>query len=51
MLRALYEVVRKAGGNMGEVSISSIIGIINSESGDADGGHSTQLWFCNLISF
>lgn len=51
MLRALYEVVRKAGGSMSEVSISSIIGIINNDSGNADGWHSTQPWLCNLIFF
>jgi hypothetical protein len=38
MLRALYEVVRKAGGNMSEGSIASIIGLINSDGADADGG-------------
>lgn len=45
MLRALYEVVRKAGGNMGEVSRSSIIGLIENDSGDVDGRHPIQLRF------
>lgn len=44
MLRALYEVVRKAGGNMSEVSITTIVGLISSEIGDADGRHSSYLW-------
>ena len=44
MLRALYEVVRKAGGNMSDVSITTIVGLISSEIGDADGRHSIYLW-------
>lgn len=44
MLRALYEVVRKAGGNMAEGSITTIIGLISSEISDADGRHSIHLW-------
>ena len=44
MLRALYEVVRKAGGNMSEVSIATIVGLISSEIGDADGKYSTAVF-------
>lgn len=40
MLRALYEVIRKAGRNMSEASISSITGLINNDSNDADGENS-----------
>ena len=45
MLRALYEVIRKAGGNMAEVSITTIVGLISSENSDADGRHSIRLRF------
>lgn len=37
MLKALYEVVSKAGGNMSEVSRNSILGLIDSEVGEGDG--------------
>lgn len=37
MLQALYEVVSKAGKNMTESSRSSILGLIDSETGHADG--------------
>lgn len=37
MLKALYEVVRKAGSNMSEASRNSILGLIDSETGGADG--------------
>ncbi|CAK4033172.1 Translational activator gcn1 [Lecanosticta acicola] len=36
MLKALYEVVSKAGSNMNDVSKNSILGLIDSDSGDAD---------------
>ncbi|KAK3616481.1 translational activator of GCN4 [Elasticomyces elasticus] len=36
MLKALYEVVSKAGANMSEVSRNSILGLIDSDSGDSD---------------
>lgn len=37
MLRALYEVVSKAGANMSEPSRTSILGLIDSDAHDADG--------------
>lgn len=37
MLRALYEVVSKAGTNMSESSRISILGLIDSDAHDADG--------------
>lgn len=37
MLQALYEVVSKAGTNMSEMSRSSILGLIDSDTGLADG--------------
>ena len=37
MLKALYEVVSKAGANMSEVSRTSILGLIDSDSGDTSG--------------
>lgn len=36
MLKALYEVVSKAGNNMGDVSRTSILSLIDSESDDTD---------------
>lgn len=36
MLKALYEVVSKAGSNMNEVSRNSILGLIDSDSSDND---------------
>lgn len=36
MLQALYEVVSKAGTNMSELSRSSILGLIDSDTGHAD---------------
>jgi hypothetical protein len=51
MLRALYEVVRKAGENMGEVSRSSIIGLLENDSGDVDGRHPTQYGFLLHLTF
>lgn len=36
MLKALYEVVSKAGANMSEVSRASILGLIDSDTSDAD---------------
>lgn len=36
MLKALYEVVSKAGSNMGDVSRNSILSLIDSETGDTD---------------
>ena len=37
MLKALYEVVSKAGSNMGEGSRNLILGLIDSEKGSSDG--------------
>ncbi len=37
MLKALYEVVSKAGGNMGEVSKASIMGLVEGELDEDDG--------------
>src|SRR5262249_26011905 len=36
MLKALYEVVSKAGSNMSETSRNSILGLIDTEVGDGD---------------
>ncbi|KAJ9659689.1 translational activator of GCN4 [Coniosporium apollinis] len=36
MLKALYEVVSKAGSNMNEASRTAIIGLIDSDTGEAD---------------
>lgn len=36
MLKALYEVVSKAGGNMNETSRNAILGLIDSDAGDSD---------------
>lgn len=36
MLKALYEVVSKAGAKMSEVSQNAILGLIDSDAGDAD---------------
>ena len=36
MLKALYEVVRKAGSNMNEASRTSILGLIDSDAGNQD---------------
>ncbi|OCK83759.1 ARM repeat-containing protein [Lepidopterella palustris CBS 459.81] len=36
MLKALFEVVSKAGGNMNETSRNSILGLIDTDTGDAD---------------
>ena len=38
MLKALFEVVSKAGSNMNEASRNSILGLIDMDIGDADGG-------------
>ena len=38
MLKALFEVVSKAGSNMNEASKNSILGLIDTDTGDADGG-------------
>ena len=38
MLKALFEVVSKAGSNMNEASRNSILGLIDMDTGDADGG-------------
>ncbi len=37
MLKALYEVVSKAGANMSEVSRNSILGLMDGDMGDGDG--------------
>lgn len=37
MLRALYEVVSKAGANMGDVSKASILGLIEEDLEEDDG--------------
>jgi len=38
MLKALFEVVSKAGSNMNEVSRNSVLGLIDTDTGDTDGG-------------
>jgi len=38
MLKALFEVVSKAGSNMNETSRNSILGLIDTDTGDTDGG-------------
>ncbi|KAF2173884.1 hypothetical protein M409DRAFT_16153 [Zasmidium cellare ATCC 36951] len=47
MLKALYEVVSKAGANMNDVSRSSILGLIDSESGESD--DSLNITFAKLL--
>ena len=42
MLQALYEVVSKTGANMSEVSRNSILSLIDSDAGDADGECATK---------
>ena len=37
MLKALFEVVSKAGSNMNEASRNSILGLIDTDTGDTDG--------------
>jgi hypothetical protein len=37
MLRALHEVVSKAGSNMSETSKQAILGLIDDDSGERDG--------------
>lgn len=37
MLKALFEVVRKAGASMSEASRNSILALIDTDSGDSDG--------------
>lgn len=37
MFKALYEVVSKAGGNMGEPSKTSIVALVEEDIGEADG--------------
>lgn len=37
MLKALFEVVSKAGANMNEASRNAILGLIDNDTGDADG--------------
>ena len=37
MLKALFEVVSKAGSNMNEASRNSILGLIDTDIGNADG--------------
>jgi hypothetical protein len=44
MFKALFEVVSKAGSNMNEASRSSILGLIDGETGDDDGE-------CNCFQF
>ena len=48
MLKALYEVVSKAGSNMGETSRDAILGLIDSEAGNSDGKkywkHFMEVW-------
>lgn len=47
MLKALYEVVSKAGANMSEVSRNSILGLIDSDTGGTDGNNGRMS--CTLI--
>jgi hypothetical protein len=42
-LKALFEVVSKAGKNMNEASRNSILGLIDNETDDSNGKHSTCL--------
>ena len=37
MLKALFEAVSKAGSNMNEASRNSILGLIDTDTGDTDG--------------
>ena len=46
MLKALYEVVSKAGTNMNEASQASILGLIDSDAGSVNGKKSRYPWFC-----
>ncbi len=39
MLKALYEVVSKAGANMSETSRNAILGLIDSDTDDRDGDY------------
>ena len=43
MLKALYEVVGKAGSNMSETSRDLILGLIDGERGGADGDYNLCL--------
>lgn len=47
MLKALFEVVSKAGSNMSDVSRSSILGLIDSEDGEND--DSLNITFAKLL--
>jgi hypothetical protein len=38
MLKALFEVVSKAGSNMNEASRNSILGLIDADTDEKDGG-------------
>jgi hypothetical protein len=48
MLKALFEVVSKAGSNMNEASRSSILGLIDADTDEKDGtlGQSCGLVLC-----
>ena len=50
MLKALYEVVSKAGANMSETSRSSVLGLIDSDTGNAEGKESSPLGFCKTLT-
>lgn len=39
MLKALYEVVSKAGANMSETSRNAILGLIDNDTEDKDGDY------------
>ncbi len=43
MLKALYEVVSKAGANMSEASRNSVLALIDVEPADTDGKYSDKL--------
>lgn len=43
MLKALYEVVSKAGANMSEVSRNSVLALIDVDPADTDGKYSDKL--------
>ena len=49
MLRALYEVVSKAGTNMNEASQVSILGLIDNETGDTNGNNKFYSWSRKLM--
>ena len=43
MLKALYEVVSKAGANMSEISRNAILGLIDNDSEEKDGEYQRNI--------